>query len=129
MLQGRQYNESADVFSYAMCLVELVDRNLPWAGVAPTPPDSRDRGADLLTAVLSCVAGPGCGPLGAVPMKVSQGQRPQSQIRSAGAIRPLIQRCVLPPWSFNISGRMVELDPCAGVGLKSLSSARASATS
>jgi hypothetical protein len=34
MLLGRAYNESADVYSYAMCLVELVDRNLPWTGVA-----------------------------------------------------------------------------------------------
>jgi hypothetical protein len=34
MLLGRPYNESAYVYSYAMCLVELVDRNLPRTGVA-----------------------------------------------------------------------------------------------
>jgi hypothetical protein len=64
MLLGRPYNESADVYSYAMCLVELVDRNLPWTGVASLPPpDSRDRGVDLLTAVLSCVAAQAAGRL------------------------------------------------------------------
>ena len=34
ILLGRRYNEKIDVFSYAMCLVELVDRQLPWTGVA-----------------------------------------------------------------------------------------------
>ena len=35
MLLGQNYNESVDVFSYAMCLVELIDCNLPWTGVCP----------------------------------------------------------------------------------------------
>ena len=30
MLDGDDYSEKVDVFSYAMCLVELVHRNLPW---------------------------------------------------------------------------------------------------
>ena len=34
ILRGHKYNEKVDVFSYAMCLLELVDGNLPWTGVA-----------------------------------------------------------------------------------------------
>ena len=34
ILQGVAYNEKVDVYSYAMCLVELVDCKLPWNGVA-----------------------------------------------------------------------------------------------
>jgi serine/threonine protein kinase len=37
ILLARPYNESVDVYSYAMCLVELVDRNLPWAGRTKFP--------------------------------------------------------------------------------------------
>ena len=33
-LRAQVYNEKIDVFSYAMCLVELVDCKLPWSGVA-----------------------------------------------------------------------------------------------
>ena len=29
IVQGEKYNEKVDVFSYGMCLVELVHRNLP----------------------------------------------------------------------------------------------------
>ena len=35
ILLNRRYNEKIDLYSYAMCLVELVDRQLPWTGVAP----------------------------------------------------------------------------------------------
>ena len=34
VLLGDVYNEKIDVFSYAMCLVELVDCQMPWTGVA-----------------------------------------------------------------------------------------------
>ena len=34
ILRGQIYSEKVDVFSYAMCLVELVDCKLPWNGVA-----------------------------------------------------------------------------------------------
>lgn len=34
ILLGERYNELVDVFSYSMCLVELVDRNLPWHNCA-----------------------------------------------------------------------------------------------
>ena len=34
ILLGRRYNEMVDVFSYAMCLVEMVDLHLPWHGLA-----------------------------------------------------------------------------------------------
>ena len=32
ILLGEKYNEKVDVFSYAMCLLELTNRNLPWHG-------------------------------------------------------------------------------------------------
>ena len=32
LVLGEKYTEKVDVFSYAMCLVELVDRNVPWHG-------------------------------------------------------------------------------------------------
>ena len=31
---GEVYNEKVDVFSFAMCMVELVSQKLPWSGVA-----------------------------------------------------------------------------------------------
>eukprot|EP01047_Picozoa_sp_COSAG01_P045944 COSAG01_NODE_4272_length_5193_cov_7.742638_6_plen_143_part_00 len=69
ILQGDRFNEKIDVYSYAMCLVEVVDRRLPWSG---------------------------SGNPGIVPLKVSQGQRPEWQLRPA-ADRPelveLVRRC------------------------------------
>ena len=53
ILLGDVFNEKVDVFSYAMCLVELIDCHLPWHGVAV--------GA-------------------AITIKVSQGQRPEAQV-------------------------------------------------
>ena len=32
ILLGGKYNEKIDVFSFAMCLIELVDGRLPWSG-------------------------------------------------------------------------------------------------
>ena len=34
ILLGRVYNEKVDVYSYSMCLLELVARQLPWTGLA-----------------------------------------------------------------------------------------------
>jgi serine/threonine protein kinase len=33
ILNGEQYNESVDVFSFAMCLIELIACEMPWQGV------------------------------------------------------------------------------------------------
>jgi len=64
ILLGATYNEKVDVFSYAMCLVELVDCKLPWSGVAT--------GAE-------------------VPHKVTRGQRPRRQLQGT-AERPVDER-------------------------------------
>ena len=55
ILLGAKYNEKVDVYSYAMCLVELVHRNLPWHGT-------------------------GVGQQ-AIPVRVTRGQRPEAQLR------------------------------------------------
>ena len=64
ILLGATYNEKVDVFSYAMCLVELVDCRLPWTGVAT--------GAE-------------------VPHKVTRGMRPRRQLEGT-AERPVDER-------------------------------------
>jgi serine/threonine protein kinase len=67
ILLGRRYNEKVDVFSYAMCLVELVDCNLPWAGTATSME---------------------------VPNVVTKGRRPDKQLaRATDQMRSLIRRC------------------------------------
>jgi serine/threonine protein kinase len=72
ILLGDTYNEKIDVFSYAMCLVELVDCRLPWAGTAT--------GAE-------------------VPHKVTRGQRPRNQLAGTaerpvdGRLAQLIRDC------------------------------------
>ena len=38
ILLGETYNEKIDVFSYAMCLVELVGCTLPWRGLCAGGP-------------------------------------------------------------------------------------------
>eukprot|EP01043_Picozoa_sp_COSAG02_P110512 COSAG02_NODE_46638_length_347_cov_0.830645_1_plen_74_part_10 len=55
ILLGEKYNEKIDVFSYAMCLIELVDCNLPWTGST--------------TSI--------------VPDLVAKGRRPEVQLRMA----------------------------------------------
>ena len=64
ILLGATYNEKVDVFSFAMCLVELVDCRLPWTGVAT--------GAE-------------------VPHKVTRGMRPRRQLEGT-AERPVDER-------------------------------------
>ena len=67
ILLGEHYNEKVDVFSFAMCLVELVDVKLPWTGI--------------------CHAS-------AVPLHVTRGERPTQQLRSAEpAVARLSQAC------------------------------------
>jgi serine/threonine protein kinase len=64
ILLGDTYNEKVDVYSYAMCLLELVNCKIPWSGVAT--------GAE-------------------VPLKVTQGQRPTQQLAGT-AERPVDAR-------------------------------------
>jgi hypothetical protein len=79
ILQGKSYNESVDVYSFSMCMVELLDCNLPVRPAPPRPPpqqrrhrrrvgrsvgrsarpvtgDRRDRRPEPLPGVLSCGA-------------------------------------------------------------------------
>ena len=37
ILRGQTYNEKVDVYSFAMCLLELVARELPWNQIATAP--------------------------------------------------------------------------------------------
>ena len=67
ILLGETYNEKVDVYSYAMCLLELVDCNLPWSW---------------------------CGTGAEVPFKVTRGERPDRQLRGAEPeVAELIKRC------------------------------------
>ena len=67
VLLGQKYNEKVDVYSYAMCMVEMVDCKLPWAGSAT--------GAE-------------------VPNRVTRGDRPERQlIDCEDDLRDLIQQC------------------------------------
>jgi serine/threonine protein kinase len=67
IMRGRKYNEKIDVFSYAMCLIELVDCNLPWTGIATSME---------------------------VPNIVTKGRRPDLQLSMAtDQMRGLIRRC------------------------------------
>ena len=68
LVLGEKYTEKVDVFSYAMCLVELVDRNVPWHG----------------SGVGQQV----------IPVRVTQGKRPTHQVREAHApLKQLIAGC------------------------------------
>ena len=67
ILLGEKYNEKVDVFSYGMCLVELVHRNLPWHGSGVAQQQ--------------------------IPMRLTQGKRPEHQIRKAYPIKELIEEC------------------------------------
>jgi serine/threonine protein kinase len=72
ILAGSTYNETVDVYSFAMCLLELVSRRPPWIGV------------EGVTAA-------------EVPQKVNAGERPVQQLNiglePTGAISALIQKC------------------------------------
>jgi serine/threonine protein kinase len=66
IIDGKTFNEKVDVYSYAMCLVEVIDRNLPWASSG----------------------------IGIVPLKVSRGERPEGQLRSAAPpLAELVKEC------------------------------------
>ena len=67
LLLGEEYTEKVDVFSYAMCLVELVHRNLPWheSGVGQH----------------------------VIPGWLTQGKRPEHQLPAHPALRQLIVEC------------------------------------
>merc|ERR1712093_444809 len=72
ILLGKKYNEKVDVFSYAMCLVELIDCNLPWAGTATSAE---------------------------VPNRVTKNRRPDNQLRKAtDQMESLISRCWQENW-------------------------------
>ena len=70
ILLGELYNEKVDVFSYAMCLLEIVSRSLPWHGSGI--------GQQL------------------IPIRLTQGKRPDGQLRKAKAqqrLKELIEDC------------------------------------
>ena len=77
ILLGDTYNEKVDVFSYAMCLIELVDCHLPW---------SRE-------GLFSVAA--------EVPMKVTRGNRPHRQLEGMGdsPVNPRLARLICDCWS------------------------------
>jgi serine/threonine protein kinase len=68
ILLGKKYNELVDVYSYAMCLVEVVDHNLPWHNY---------------------------GGAAEVPYKVTKEERPLAQLEhpESQLLCGLIQRC------------------------------------
>ena len=70
ILLGELYNEKVDVFSYAMCLLEIVSRSLPWHG----------------SGVGQQV----------IPVRLTQGKRPDGQLRKAKTpqrLKELIEDC------------------------------------
>ena len=103
ILQGEKYNEKVDVFSYGMCLVELVHRNLPW------------HGSGLGQQV--------------IPVRLTQGKRPTHQLNKA---EPTLKQLIVECWDQSASKRPAfpeiverlqamrdELDP-SGVGHDSI---------
>jgi serine/threonine protein kinase len=70
ILMQKVYNEKVDVYSFAMCLVEMLDCQLPWTG---------------------------CGSAAGVPYKVSKGGRPEQQLqgkeRTHGEWVALVREC------------------------------------
>ena len=70
MLLGESYNEKSDVYSYALCLVEMVDCHLPWTDCCPPTAITlkATRGAHTLCCKLqirqcSCMHVPACNAL------------------------------------------------------------------
>ena len=76
ILQGEKYNEKVDVFSYAMCLVELVHRNLPW------------HGSGIGQQV--------------IPVRLTQGKRPTHQLNKTD---PTLKQLIVECWDQNPSNR------------------------
>ena len=74
IMTGDTYNEQVDIYSYAMCLIELVDRKLPW---------SRDG---------TLLAGPA-----EIPMKVTKGERPHKQL-AGSAVDPRMASLIRDCW-------------------------------
>ena len=70
ILLGDLYNEKVDVFSYAMCLLEIVSRSLPWHGLGV--------GQQV------------------IPVRLTQGKRPDMQLKNSKApkaLKDLIEDC------------------------------------
>ena len=68
MLRAETYNESVDVYSYAMVLIELSHGTMPWQDTGARPHE--------------------------VPHRVTNDERPLSQLREAPEeLRELIQDC------------------------------------
>ena len=68
VLMADSYNEAVDVYSYAMCLVELVHGTMPWQDTGVRPHE--------------------------VPMKVTNDERPESQLDEATEpMKRLIRDC------------------------------------
>ena len=67
ILRGQKYNEKVDVYSYGMCLLELVSCKVPWKGVSNNAE---------------------------VPHKVTSGKRPEAQLGDTDEdLCDLIKRC------------------------------------
>ena len=69
VLSAQQYSEKVDVFSFAMCLIELMDHHLPWHGYG--------------------------GPA-EVPFKVTSNRRPTSQLKHGAEhseLTTLVKEC------------------------------------
>ena len=69
ILLGDRFNEKVDVYSFAMCLLEVASGQLPWAGTNH----------------------------GTVPLKVTQKQRPAAQLQAAAA-DPAVALLVADCW-------------------------------
>jgi serine/threonine protein kinase len=76
IMLGHKYNEKVDTYSYAMCLVELVHRNLPWHGL-------------------------GIGQQ-AIPVRVTKGERPVVQLKKC---QPELKQLIVECWSHEAYAR------------------------
>jgi serine/threonine protein kinase len=106
ILSGKHYNESVDVFSYAMCLLELIACEMPWQSVSG--PGGASRGMLLVSKVprnatilpvssrlaKSCVCSVWCDAKRWLVCGGAQGERPDTQLRRASpAMKQLVRRC------------------------------------
>ena len=76
LVLGEKYTEKVDVFSYAMCLVELVDRNVPWHG----------------SGVGQQV----------IPVRLTQGKRPTHQLNKT---EPTLKQLIVECWDQSAAKR------------------------
>ena len=86
MFNGQAYNESVDVYSYAMCLVEIFTCKLPWDGV----------------------------PRAQVPVRVCKGERPQVQGELTDLIKECWEQEAARRPSFERITQMLEETGLAG---------------